>query len=90
MSQHPNVTWDIIQEHPDLEWAPYSVSFNPNITWDIVMDNPQYPWNNIGLSQNPNITWDIVEQYPNGPQDKKEYNTSFWNYKYLSGNKMMK
>jgi hypothetical protein len=89
MSCNPNVNWDTIQEYPDLKWDTYCVSFNPNITWDIVLDNPQYPWDVNGLALNPNVTWDIVEQYPNGPQDKKEYNISFWNYKYLSRNKMM-
>ena len=89
MSSNPNVNWDTIQEYPDLKWDTYCVSFNPNITWDIVLDNPQYPWDVNGLALNPNLTWDIVEQYPNGPQDKKEYNISFWNYKYLSRNKMM-
>ena len=74
-----------------LLWDPYNVSLNPNITWDIILDNPQYPWDRDGLSLNPNITWDIIEQNPNGPENKKDiYNNSFWNYKLLSRNKMMK
>jgi len=90
MSCNSNVDFDTIQEYNNLKWDTYCVSFNPNITWDIVIDNPQYSWNNDGLALNPNITWDIVEQYPNGPYYKKKYNNSFWNYKFLSRNKMIK
>lgn len=88
LSENTNLTWDyIVNKKNKMNWN--RISSNPNITWDIVLDNPQYPWDVNGLALNPNLTWDIVEQYPNGPQDKKEYNISFWNYKYLSRNKMM-
>lgn len=90
MSYNPTVSWEVINEYPNLEWDTCNVSLNPNITWDIVLDNPQYKWDNDGLSANPNITWDIIEKYPNGPENKKEYNNSFWNYKFISINKMLK
>ena len=62
LGENPNVTWEIIQSNPQIEWDMDSVSENPSITWDVVTKNPEYEWSYSGLCSNPNITWDIVSQ----------------------------
>ena len=73
---NPNVTWDIVRQHPDWPWDYEELSFNPNITWDIVTSNPDIKWNFDNLSSNPNITWEIVKANPD----------ISWNYGLLSSN----
>jgi hypothetical protein len=44
LSEHPNITWEIIQANPDLPWCWFSVCKNPNITIKIILENPNYDW----------------------------------------------
>jgi hypothetical protein len=73
-----NITWEIVQAYPLIDWNYLNLSSNPNITWEIVEANPDKPWNYDRLSSNPNITRDIVDANPDKP----------WNYFKLSKNKM--
>ena len=68
------ITWDIIQEYPDLNWDYYELSRNPNITWDIVLSNPNKEWNYDMLTVNPNITIEIIKNNLDKP----------WNFNILS------
>jgi hypothetical protein len=62
LSQNPNITWDIIQAHPDLPWNWENISWNPNITWDIIEQNPDKDWDWMGITINETITLEIIEQ----------------------------
>ena len=55
LSSHPNVTWEFIKQHIDLNWNWYLMLFNPNITLEIIESNPSIPWNLNGVLCNPNI-----------------------------------
>ena len=46
LSQNPNITWDIIQAHPDKNWywAHICYKHNPNITWKFIQDHPDKDW----------------------------------------------
>lgn len=37
---HPCVTWEIIQNNPEMKWDWYNISLNPNITPMIRKNNP--------------------------------------------------
>jgi len=76
-SKNENLTWDIIQAHPQYDWNVMGMlGRNPNITWDIVKENLDKNWDYNRLSKHPNITWDIVKANP----------TVRWNYQSLSVN----
>ena len=57
---NPNVTWEIIQQHPEGIFCPYTetslegFSYNPNLTWEIVKTNPNIHWEWRGISRNKN------------------------------------
>ena len=38
--EHPNITWDIINNNLDKPWELYCLSSNPNVNWKIIHDNP--------------------------------------------------
>ena len=42
LSEHQNITWEIIQNNPDKSWNWNAISQNPNITWDIIQNNLIY------------------------------------------------
>ncbi len=52
LSQNPNITWDIVQSNPQINWNYRYLSNNTNITWKIVKSNPQVPWDYEELSSN--------------------------------------
>ena len=47
-----NITWEIIQNHPDKNWDWEWISENPNITWEIIQNNPDKKWNWELISEN--------------------------------------
>jgi hypothetical protein len=67
ISQHKNITWDIIKSNPDYPWVWKDVSSNPNITWDIIRDNPEIKWDWKIISRRKNITWDIIRSNSDYP-----------------------
>ena len=82
LSEHPNITFDIVQSYPKQpwKWGMYGLSENQNITFDNVLAHPDKPWEWNGLSRNPNITFDIVLAHPDKP----------WNWNDLSQNTFSK
>jgi len=44
LNTNPNVTWDIIQQHPEFEWDFAVLSNHPKITWDIIQAHPDKKW----------------------------------------------
>ena len=59
-----NVTPEIIDNNPDVNWNYSWLSSNKNITWDYVQKHSDKEWNYSVLSYNPNITFDIIQRYP--------------------------
>ena len=39
-----NVTFDIVEKHPDKPWNWSGLSRNPNVTFDVVEKHPDKPW----------------------------------------------
>lgn len=76
LSWNPSVTWEFVENNPNLTWKYYWLSCNPNITWKIIRDNPDKEWDYKRVSCNPNITWEIVRNNP----------TYDWDYNWLSIN----
>lgn len=67
MSKNGNITWEMIQSNPDINWDLNGFCLNPNITLDIVKsiepNMPDYYWKT--LSSNRSLTWDFVKTFPN-------------------------
>jgi hypothetical protein len=57
---NPNLTWQFILEHPDINWSYEKLSYNPCITLDIICQNPDKDWSYYGLVQNPSLTFDML------------------------------
>jgi len=45
ISSNPNITFEIVEAHPDKPWDWEGLSLNPNITFEIVETYPDKPWN---------------------------------------------
>lgn len=67
ISCNPNVTWETVQKHPEIDWDYGMLSSQPWITWEIVSENLERPWNFSWLSKN--ISWKDIQQNPNYPWD---------------------
>ncbi len=52
ISKHPNITWEIIQNNPDIDWGWSELSYNPNITWEIIENNfdKDWAWHELSIS----------------------------------------
>lgn len=64
VSRNPNITWDIVCDHPfpwDYQW----LSYNPNITYALTQAHPDHDWCYQGLVYyDPAVTWDMVQADP--------------------------
>ena len=45
LSKSKDLTFEIIENNPDIPWVWFFISENPNITWEIIENNPDIPWN---------------------------------------------
>lgn len=72
---NPNLTWNLVERLPGLEWDFYRLSEHPCITWDIVQTHPDKEWSWSDLSKNPSL-YSYIRKHP----DKE------WNWFYLSKN----
>ena len=36
LSGNPNITWEFVQDNPQISWSYQGLSMNPNVTWEIV------------------------------------------------------
>lgn len=52
ISENPHITWEIIENNPEINWDWQGISRNPNITLEIINDNPDKDWNWNLISQN--------------------------------------
>lgn len=60
--KNPNITWNFIQNHPEIDWNKEDFRYNPNLTWEIITQNDHINWDYNYLSSHPNITWEIISQ----------------------------
>jgi hypothetical protein len=77
ISKNKNITWDIIQNNPYLNWSWDGISQNPNIKWENVINYLSNKWYWVYISKHDCINEDIIKNHPNIK----------WNYKFLSLNK---
>jgi hypothetical protein len=65
LSKSPAITWDIVQEHPEIIWDWTNLSENPNIDPEFILATLNtYPWEWQGILKNPNLTWEIIRRHP--------------------------
>lgn len=78
LSNHPDLTWSIIQTFPLKPWDWATLSRHPIITLEIIQShkNLRKAWDWVNVSRNPNITWEIVQENSDMP----------WNWLGLSKN----
>jgi hypothetical protein len=80
VSCHPNITFDIIKDHPEFPWDWYFVSMNPNININHVKEN-------LGL----NWKWDLLSCHPNIKISDIINNLDLpWNWHHVSYNVNLK
>jgi hypothetical protein len=67
----PNITWEIMQQHPDQPWSWILLSRRTrlDILWEIVLQHPDKPWDWTLLSYTPHITLEILQQLSGKPWD---------------------
>jgi len=73
-SENPNITLDIIKEHPEIKWNWGRISRTILLTEEMLLE--EWPWNFYWLSSNPSLTWKMVNQ-----QRSKN-----WDLEYLFSN----
>jgi hypothetical protein len=73
ISEHKCITWEHIQNHPELFWSCYGIFCNPNITMDIVEQYFDKKWKNCFIDTNINLTFEFVLKH----QDKFDKNVLF-------------
>lgn len=65
LSKSPAITWNIVQEHPEIIWDWKSLSENPNIDPEFILSTLNtYPWDWQGIVKNPNLTWKTIRRHP--------------------------
>lgn len=69
LSDHKNISFDIIFSNPDKPWDHYSMSMHPDLTWEIIKNHPEINWEPSLVSKHSNITWDIIKNNPDYPWD---------------------
>lgn len=104
LSRNPNISWDFVCNHPEIEWSYQELSKNPNISLNIVKANPDKEWHYSLLVENISITWDDIQKdnrllqcssnfskNPNITIDIIRKNPHIkWNYTDLSSNSSIK
>jgi hypothetical protein len=61
LSNHKNLTFDIIKKFHNLPWEWRNLSRNPCITIDIIRNNPDKKWDWYNMSSNPNMTFEFIK-----------------------------
>ncbi len=71
---NPNVSWEEMEEHPEIVRFYSVISGNPNITPGHIMAHPDHPWYFDTLSANPSIPWEFIEAHPQKQWHKRAFN----------------
>ena len=60
ISMNPNITWDIIQKHPEIKWNYMMLTKNKNISIDCIFENMHLHWSWIDVSRDERLTWKYI------------------------------
>src|SRR5690606_40516311 len=60
LSEHKNITSEIIKDNPNLPWRWDWISINPNITIDFIKENLDKDWKWRCISSHKNITCEDI------------------------------
>ena len=80
-----DLTWEIIQSHPEIPWIYREMIAFPFITWDIIRNNMHLPWiletepqENLllGFGNNPNCSLEIKKTLVSNPK----FYTRYYNF----------
>lgn len=67
LASNPNITWDIVESHPDIfldsDELKEALCLNPSVTKRLATKNKKYLYDWHALSSQPWITWAIVKEY---------------------------
>jgi hypothetical protein len=63
------ITWEDIENHPELPWNWKYISQNPTITLDFVLKNHNKRWDWSRLTLNSAITREDIKNHPELPWD---------------------
>lgn len=66
-SANYNLTTNIINQHPEIEWSWYELSANPIIDINFVLENLEAPWDWSNLTKNIGITYKDITDNPTLP-----------------------
>ena len=86
ISKRSDVTWEIIENNPNIPWDWSSISKNPNITLEIIEKNPDKPWVWSSILQNPScfITFEMVEKNIDKSFNWKDLTDFLANYRQMN------
>ena len=75
ISWNPNITWNHIQEHPEISWNYLMLSLNNNISIDCIFENMHLHWSWIDISRDPRLKWEHIlkKQKSNKPWSDLEW-----------------
>jgi hypothetical protein len=79
LAMNPNLIFEFIQEHLDVDWRWTILSRHKCITLEIIdkyNNDPNYHWDIIGISANPNLTIEYIRSHP----------AANWDYAAISEN----
>jgi hypothetical protein len=68
------ITWDILQNNPEIKLDIKGLSKNPSITCDIIQSNTHLDWCWESLSSNPNLTTEFIKKNIDKAWDWNELN----------------
>jgi len=71
-SSNYNLTPEIIEQHPEIEWSWYELSANPMIDINFVLKNLDKPWDWNTVTKNIGITYKDILNYPNLPWSEQD------------------
>ena len=66
-SHNPNITIEIINNHPDISWDWSAISRTIQLDETLLRENK--PWDYYWLSSNPSLTWKMVDNQKEKPWD---------------------
>ena len=64
ISCNKTVTWEMVQENPEVEWDYMFLGKNSTIAFETILANLDKPWDFVWVSCNESITWKNVREHP--------------------------
>lgn len=64
LSRDPNITLNIVKNHPEAKWNHEELNLNPNITLNMIRKETNIIWDENLFSANPNVTIETIRNNP--------------------------